>query len=373
MCLPLSGTDCVALAPFFWIISLPVFGSFRGPEAVLRFSLLLIINNVICGAILPEMLVPIMPFLKSALFFLLISLPINLVPFVVVWVYDKLIWLSEPALLTLEAVQIVRVTTNLSQRLVQGIQDQPFLMKSAILVGSGFCYLLSIHIIIFLFSSGSTTQKWLIGVLIIIAVVILVATLLTEEGVITDAAVITLAMCLAMWVMRQEMYLVKYPVTEPNQWYRTATEEASFIQVLYTILTQQINKATQAVQFLRNMFSASFLLLIVLRVSSVLSTVWYMSKRNAQDVYLNEDSSRFFKWNAPTALKLAFIFVYTQLVVYNVKRSTGFIGYSRRYIDVFTKDVFHEVGFCRLLQLGVLSLTYLWRLYQADHLNYDYY
>ncbi|XP_071945114.1 uncharacterized protein [Antedon mediterranea] len=373
MCLPLSGTDCVALSPFFWIISLPVFGSFRGPEAVLRFSLLLIINNVICGAILPEILVPFMPFLKSAFFFLLISLPINLVPFVVVWLYDKLIWLSEPALLTLEAVQIVRVTTSLSQRLVEYIEYQPIFTKSAILGGSGLCYLLSLHIISFLFSTGSATEKGLLCVLILLAIIILVATLLTEEGVISDAAVITLAMCLAMWVMRQEMQVVKHPVIEPNQWYRTATEEDSFIQVFYTILTKQIYKATQAVQFLRNMFSASFLILIVLRVSSVLNTVWYMSKRNAQDVYFNEDSSRFFKWNAQTALKLAFIFVYTQLVVYNVKRSTGFIGYSRRYIDVFTKDVFEEVGFCRLLQLGVFSLTYLWRLYQADHLNYDYY
>ena len=71
----------------------------------------------------------IIPFFQIGLFGVLLSVPINLVPYLFLWVYDKLIWLSEPVFLTIEAVEVVRISVRTSLRMSNRIQEQPFLMK----------------------------------------------------------------------------------------------------------------------------------------------------------------------------------------------------------------------------------------------------
>ena len=71
----------------------------------------------------------LVPFFQTALFCILLALPITVVPYLFLWVYDKLIWLSEPVFLTIEAVEVVRVSVRTSSRVAEQIDEQPLLMK----------------------------------------------------------------------------------------------------------------------------------------------------------------------------------------------------------------------------------------------------
>ena len=71
----------------------------------------------------------VIPFFQTALFGVLLALPITVVPYFFLWVYDKFIWLSEPVFLTIEAVEVVRVSVRTSSRIAEQIEEQPILMK----------------------------------------------------------------------------------------------------------------------------------------------------------------------------------------------------------------------------------------------------
>ena len=79
-------------------------------------------------------------------------------------------------------------------------------------------------------------------------------------------------------------------------------------------------------------------------------------------------------WHSPFMVKLALIFVYTQLVVYNIEVSTKPLSYtaSGPIMEVATKGLVQKVGVSRLVQLCVLIGTYIYRLYHPDEFVFDY-
>ena len=79
-------------------------------------------------------------------------------------------------------------------------------------------------------------------------------------------------------------------------------------------------------------------------------------------------------WHSPCMVKLALIFVYTQLVVYNIEVSTKPLSYtaSGPIMEVATKGLVQKVGVSRLVQLCVLIGTYIYRLYHTDEFVFDY-
>ena len=62
-------------------------------------------------------------------FAVLLSLPFNIAPTIVVWCYLKLLQCSEFALLFVEAIQVVLVVMYISQSFVNEIEDQPVIVK----------------------------------------------------------------------------------------------------------------------------------------------------------------------------------------------------------------------------------------------------
>ena len=65
------------------------------------------------------------PLLQLAVTVALLSLPLSVTPALVVWIYDKLLWLSEPIWLTVEAVGVVYITVTISRKLVQRMDKRP--------------------------------------------------------------------------------------------------------------------------------------------------------------------------------------------------------------------------------------------------------
>ena len=62
-------------------------------------------------------------------FAVLLFLPFNTAPTIVVWCYLKLLQCSEFALLFVEAIQVVLVVMYISQSFVNKIEDQPVIVK----------------------------------------------------------------------------------------------------------------------------------------------------------------------------------------------------------------------------------------------------
>ena len=67
--------------------------------------------------------------LQLLLFTALLLLPFSTIPFILVWCYQKLLHLSEPTFLVLEAVGIVLAVMNISQSFVNEIDEQPVIFK----------------------------------------------------------------------------------------------------------------------------------------------------------------------------------------------------------------------------------------------------
>ena len=69
------------------------------------------------------------PLAQLASVAVLLLFPISLIPYPLVWLYDKVLWLSEPGLQVLEVVLAIQCILKLGQGLVDHIDDQPTLAK----------------------------------------------------------------------------------------------------------------------------------------------------------------------------------------------------------------------------------------------------
>lgn len=66
----------------------------------------------------------ILPYLNLSLLVLtLIYLPINLVPYPLVWLYDKILWVTEPALMIAEIVLALNFVMHCGQRVIEKIEE----------------------------------------------------------------------------------------------------------------------------------------------------------------------------------------------------------------------------------------------------------
>ena len=66
----------------------------------------------------------IVPCLQLAVLVGLVSLPVTTIPYPVVWVYDKALWMSEPMWLILEVTEVLTGVMALSQTLVNKMEDE---------------------------------------------------------------------------------------------------------------------------------------------------------------------------------------------------------------------------------------------------------
>jgi hypothetical protein len=66
---------------------------------------------------------------QLVLLVLLLFLPINVTPFLAVWLYEKFLLLAEPVFSIVEAVQVVLLVMQTSQSIVDEIEEKPGFVK----------------------------------------------------------------------------------------------------------------------------------------------------------------------------------------------------------------------------------------------------
>ncbi|KAI8513220.1 hypothetical protein Bbelb_098590, partial [Branchiostoma belcheri] len=330
MCL--SCGDGVRLIPLLWMLTMPMYGSFLGPEPVLRLSLMLMLHAAV-GAALPIGLSFIAPYVQVGALVLVLSLPVNLMPYALVWLYDKLLLVSEPALLLVEAAEVVRMTLKCSELALQHIEERPVFIKTLILAVSAVSYVISAVLAAVLYSRDSSTLNWLLLVMLVAAVGLAVLTYIVDEGVISNAAVVTMAGFVMLWLMDQELALAANPRTAPDEWAGASWGDYSYLQVLLSLAGSTMVHVHSALHFIRKLFSPAFLLLVVLRIATVLHVVSALSRggeeketdwSSLQEEDAEGSPSFISAWTSPLAVKLSIILVYTQLVVHSIQMgSTG--------------------------------------------------
>ncbi|XP_070573242.1 uncharacterized protein [Ptychodera flava] len=280
--LPFLFMGCTSLISMLWIMVLPFYAAFCGPEAVLRLSILMGVHSVL-SSLIPAAVISAVPLAQLGLVCLLLALPVNLSPNIIVWLFDKAIWISEPLLLTMEAIQVVRYTMYKSNALVAKLEDEPSLVKLIILGLAGTSYAMSVFICIVLRSEEFPVSKWLIVTLWLISFVILTAGIASEAGNILDVSVITLAMFCILWAMHQELKISKHPIETPKDWYSDNFDKKSVVHLFYSMIFTSLEQATnvsKAAVFLYKLMSLSFLVVVIVRVSSILHAVSLIPRWN---------------------------------------------------------------------------------------------
>ncbi|XP_019622340.1 PREDICTED: uncharacterized protein LOC109468538 [Branchiostoma belcheri] len=345
MCL--SCGDGVRLIPLLWMLTMPMYGSFLGPEPVLRLSLMLMLHAAV-GAALPIGLSFIAPYVQVGALVLVLSLPVNLMPYALVWLYDKLLLVSEPALLLVEAAEVVRMTLRCSELALQHIEERPVFIKTLILAVSAVSYVISAVLAAVLYSRDSSTLNWLLLVMLVAAVGLAVLTYIVDEGVISNAAVVTMAGFVMLWLMDQELALAANPRTAPDEWAGASWGDYSYLQVLLSLAGSTMAKA----------------------FSGQKETDW----SSLQEEDAEGSPSSISAWTSPLAVKLSIILVYTQLVVHSIQMgSTGSHtavtdpGSHTAVMDPGSHSaVWQGLGLMRVLQIGALVGIYLQRLYSSE-------
>ncbi|XP_078598060.1 uncharacterized protein LOC144874108 isoform X1 [Branchiostoma floridae x Branchiostoma japonicum] len=372
MCL--SCGDGVRLIPLLWMLTMPMYGSFLGPEPVLRLSIMLMIHAGV-GAALPLGLAFVAPYLQVGALALILSLPVNLLPYALVWLYDKLLLVSEPALLLVEAAQVVRLAMAGSELALGGIEERPVLIKSLILGVTAVSYVISAAIAVVLYSQGSSALNWLMLVLLLAAVGLAALTYIVDEGVISNSGLVTMAAFVMLWLMDQELTLAANPRTAPAEWAGAPWEDLSYIQVLLSLAGSTMVHVHSALHFIRKLFSPAFLLLVVLRIATVLHVVSALSrgseeKEESWSSHEEEEEagrSLISAWTSPLAVKLSIILVYTQLVVHSIQMgSTGSHTAVGGAMEGAHTSVWQGLGLMRVLQIVALGGMYLYRLCSTE-------
>ncbi|XP_077995854.1 uncharacterized protein LOC144449220 [Glandiceps talaboti] len=257
-----------------------------------------------------------------------------------------------------------------SHKLVTKLEDEPSFTKFLMLALAAMCYSLSMSVCVLLRSQDSPIPTWLIFVLWLLALGMLICAVISEAGNIVDVSVVTFAMFAAIWAMNQESNIAKHPIQTPQGWYSDDLDKRSFLHLLYSMIMTslvQVTNISQTFLFLYNLISPSFLLLVGIRVASILHAVSLIPRGSDEapsQSYLEEEinTTSLLNWKSPLIIKLTLIFVYTQLVVYNIE------AYSCK--DAIGNQVFQglvaDFGLSRLWQVFVFVAVYIYRLYNYE-------
>ncbi|XP_071502601.1 uncharacterized protein [Diadema antillarum] len=382
MCVPFS-TIC-GLLPLVWIIAMPVVGAFDGPDTVLRLSLLMMLYTAM-GSCVQKFVRFLLPIFDAAFFAVIVSLPVSVIPYPLVWMYGQLVWIAEPLTLLVEAVGIVRITMKLSRAVVRQIEDNPLLVKGLILGAAGVAYLGSAALAVYAYLSGSTFARGLLVLVVLVAVIHLILTIKMDNGIISDCAIVTLCTMGALCVGFYEANLIDNPLAEPIEWYNAATDQKSLTQMVLSLGTSSLSHVTKATRFLAKLISPALITMIVIRAVSMQQCVYWMysilkermlfAEDDAEDLIEEEDDLVEVEINdawCPACLgtqdgvslptKLGLIFVYTQLVTRTMAFSGGRTPYRAllpaRLDEALTDGPLRTIGVLRLAQIAIMALLY---------------
>ncbi|XP_013415846.1 uncharacterized protein LOC106177571, partial [Lingula anatina] len=327
MCL-FPGITCLAIfLPYFWLLCMPLYGSFSGTEPVVRFSLMMQFQAIIMSAF-PVGLVSFIPCLELVTLCVLMCLPVSLTPFPVVWLYDKLLWLSEPVWMLTEVLIPLEWAMAMSQKAVDRLDEEPTNLAKGMILGlSTLCYAVMLYFGIELYRlySDSTLTVCMLCILLALSVLCHIMMWKVDEGIIVDAAFVSVFSMLFLYCYHIERVILQNPLPKPDTWKRIEGS-ISYLGLLYSFTNASLLNANRAMQFMKKLFSPVFVLFSLLRLFSVLTAVGIVVRKGSdQEEECDMDDDRFETHfnslirKSPVVVRLSVIFVYTQLVTHHLQ------------------------------------------------------
>ncbi|KAK6192481.1 hypothetical protein SNE40_003939 [Patella caerulea] len=370
MCLP-ACCCFVEFLPFICLVTIPLYGAFCGVDVILRLSILLLVHSILINYI-PKQWVSIVPYSQIILLVILAYLPINIAPWPIVWIYRVILHVTEPVLLWLEIILVQNYIMRCSQRVIdEWDSDEP--ATRALLIGfSSVCYGISAAFGWSIYTESSSIHIWCLLFVIIVFIMIHNMMVIAPQGILSDAAFCGLCSVFVLYAMIQETNIIQHPISTPPSWNRV--EKSSFVQILIYILKLKMEYAVEAIQLLSKFLTPFFLITMAIRLYSILFIMDKVSVNILQDedeeesTLILEDELLYdiSSWRSPLLVKLAVIFMFTQLSVLFLLEISGQRQIDTKWLPWLNQIWPTQILFGRVSQLFAVNGFYMWRLFCAD-------
>ncbi|RUS85734.1 hypothetical protein EGW08_006528 [Elysia chlorotica] len=383
MCFGVGIGFCLALIdnlPYVCLVTVPLLGSFYGADTIYRLSILLIIHSFVVECI-PNVLWRVIPLLNIVLLGVIVYLPVSITPWPIVWVYTRIMWLTEPMLMVAEVILLLNYVMRMSQIGADEIEeneDSAFKYKAAILLFSSMCYAVTASLAYDMYLNATPSQVLCLFVIVFLMIAAHNMMLMAHEGIISDCAFFCLLSTGITYIMVLETRQISSPLAEPSLWTQSPLANSSVVNIMYSILHMTSSSAQRSVLFLKRFFTPLFLGLLAVRLYGILFIVnkvtrnFFQDDKNSPDCFeetVRDDFEEFSPWKSPLLLRLSIIFMLTQMSGQFLEEWSGqtssVAGFS--YLASASKNIWpREILFGRLIQVSSISGFYMWRLYRAN-------
>lgn len=372
MCLPcLSLCAClIEFLPYILLVTVPFFGSFGGIDFILRLSLLIFLYTGV-SEVAPKSLHYVVPYLNvCVLVLLVIYVPLGAIPYPIVWLYDKILWMSDPLLLAVEVVLALNFVMHCSRRCAENIEEdeeEAWKWKALLSLFSAACYGILAILAMELYHKGSDVQFWIVVFVLCFSFMLAAHNMMwmSVEGIISDVAFVTLASMVILYTMKEEVSLHHKPLATPATWY-SYYRRGSLLSEAQKIVHTSIDNAQMAILYIKRFLSPLFLLLLGVRLYSILFLIGRIMKNfhlETEESYLEDLETELSSLRSPFIVKFSVIFMFTQFTTRLYNQCNG-VSVLPSYLESFLPS---DLLLGRIFQVVVLNCFYIWRLYCADN------
>lgn len=357
----------IEFLPYLWVVTVPVYGSFCGIDLILRISILLYIY-IIAGEIVPKSMHSLVPYLSFMLWALIVYfVPVNLIPWPMIWLYDKLLWVTGPVLMITEIILAVNFQMRCSQMAIDRIEedDSPGFKLIIILFSSG-CYALMASFLYEIYSTGSTTHYLLLLLVLVMCVTVHNMMWMSQDGILCDAAFTCLCTVSILYAMKEETTLINSPLKTPSTWFQYDPKMSMFYLGTF-IFNSTVDSAGMAIGFLMKFLRPFFLLTLGVRLYSILYIIEALLKKDVLQHDFSMDSDEYLEeqitpWKSPLTMKLAVVFMFTQMTSNLFYESQGVTILNTPPFNLVRNFYPKDIIFGRIVQMIGVNCFYIWRL-----------
>ncbi|KAK2168649.1 hypothetical protein LSH36_15g09011, partial [Paralvinella palmiformis] len=318
---------------------MPVYGSFYGKEQILRMALF-VIGQSIVASITSRFLLLADPIIHIAITIAFLSVRVSIIPGPLVWLFDKVMFVSEPLWQLLEALGVVFFIMEISQEAADHMDDQPGLAKGNPNLFT-FVYCLNFRVLSLVYVVRAICLSCIFyGVLSMQGLAFIF-------GILSDAAVVAACSMAMLYHVSHNTLLSTTQIQVPTSWTKSAchnkeftldfcfsyTSDHSYSQMMLRIVAVGLDSGSHTLQFFTHMLSPCFIMMTISRICCVLYAIGLARLLlNKLAEWSNEDSQLEDEFNldteeeeelpimlmltrSPLLIKLVVIFVYTQFLI----------------------------------------------------------
>ncbi|XP_046840492.1 uncharacterized protein LOC124434647 [Xenia sp. Carnegie-2017] len=370
----------------------------RGSYSCNKIFLLLCAHSLLLG-MLPRIVKLVVPMVELVLFIVLLFLPINITPPLAVWMYEKLLYISSPFLSAFEAIHVVLLIMNTSQKVVNEMEENPFIVKSLILGVAAFSTLLGFilsHHICSSYPRYSIIK--IVELLVIVSVILFVLTLFKDEGIINEVPCLFFVMMCIVWALANESSLSKTKIKLHTLWLSEIPNQPSILNAFRTVASNGLARPFYQIKSLFfHLISPSLLLMTGVRIVSlgyIVSETERKLKQSPDDSDFDDqeydsdfdDEDEYLNTNNVYFSRVLVIFVLTEFflrAMFTVTSASFTSSYpsnetftALRELEDWWRETdiaksFLDFRIIRIVQLCLLVVVYVYKLFFRDDVIND--